>query len=169
MTFQEGGWAYSGRRGEWAYSGRRGKCGGESDARGGHWLCPLGQASFLGSPRERGCPGSWPGTCAASEHFCRSGNALSRPSPRLHPHTRRPRLEEVGDLGTRRAQGTRFVHTLNATGCAVPRMLVAILENFQQEDGSVVIPPALRPFMMGLEVIRPRKEALREAARAGGA
>lgn len=51
---------------------------------------------------------------------------------------------------------TQFVHTLNATACAVPRMIVAILENFQQEDGSVVIPEALRPYMMGIDVIRPR-------------
>lgn len=51
---------------------------------------------------------------------------------------------------------TRFVHTLNATACAVPRMIVCLLENFQQEDGSVVIPEALRPFMGGLEVLSPK-------------
>jgi seryl-tRNA synthetase len=49
---------------------------------------------------------------------------------------------------------TEYAHTLNATACAVPRMLVAILENFQQEDGSVVVPEVLRPYMMGIEVIR---------------
>lgn len=54
---------------------------------------------------------------------------------------------------------TQFVHTLNATACAVPRMIVAILENCQQEDGSVVVPEALRPFMMGIDVIRPRGKA----------
>jgi len=48
---------------------------------------------------------------------------------------------------------TQFVHTLNATACAVPRMIVAILENFQQEDGSVVVPEVLRPYMMGIDVI----------------
>ncbi|WOL11015.1 serine--tRNA ligase, chloroplastic/mitochondrial isoform X2 [Canna indica] len=42
---------------------------------------------------------------------------------------------------------TRFVHTLNATACAVPRMIVCLLENFQQEDDFVVIPEPLRPFM----------------------
>ena len=47
----------------------------------------------------------------------------------------------------------RFAHTLNATACAVPRMMIAILENFQQEDGSVIVPEVLRPFMGGLEVI----------------
>jgi seryl-tRNA synthetase len=48
---------------------------------------------------------------------------------------------------------TEFVHTLNATACAVPRMIVAILETFQQADGSVVIPEALRPYMGGMSVI----------------
>jgi seryl-tRNA synthetase len=46
-----------------------------------------------------------------------------------------------------------FVHTLNGSGLAVGRTLIAILENYQQEDGSVVVPTALRPFMDGLEVI----------------
>jgi seryl-tRNA synthetase len=56
-----------------------------------------------------------------------------------------------------RPQGTgkaEFVHTLNGSGLAVGRTLVAILENFQQEDGSVAIPEALRPFMNGESVIR---------------
>ena len=47
-----------------------------------------------------------------------------------------------------------FVHTLNGSGLAVGRTLIAILENGQQEDGSVVIPGALRPYMDGLDVIR---------------
>jgi len=48
----------------------------------------------------------------------------------------------------------RFVHTLNGSGIAVGRCLIAILENFQQEDGSVLVPEVLRPYMGGLEVIR---------------
>jgi seryl-tRNA synthetase len=48
----------------------------------------------------------------------------------------------------------RFVHTLNGSGLAVGRTLVAILENYQQADGSVVVPEVLRPFM-GIEVIKP--------------
>ncbi|KAL0025985.1 hypothetical protein WJX77_010596 [Trebouxia sp. C0004] len=48
---------------------------------------------------------------------------------------------------------TEFVHTLNATACAVPRMIVAILENFQQADGSVIIPEGLRPYMGNMSVI----------------
>ncbi|XP_051147524.1 serine--tRNA ligase, chloroplastic/mitochondrial [Andrographis paniculata] len=53
---------------------------------------------------------------------------------------------------------TRFVHTLNATACAVPRMMVALLENYQEEDGSVVIPQVLRPFMAGLHLISPKSK-----------
>lgn len=49
---------------------------------------------------------------------------------------------------------TQFVHTLNATACAVPRMIICLLENYQQEDGSVIIPDPLRPFMGGLDRIR---------------
>jgi seryl-tRNA synthetase len=52
---------------------------------------------------------------------------------------------------------TRFVHTLNGTAVAVPRAIVAILENYQQADGSVVIPEVLRPFMGGQQVIRREK------------
>jgi seryl-tRNA synthetase len=51
---------------------------------------------------------------------------------------------------------TDFVHTLNGSGLAVGRTLVAILENYQQQDGSVVVPEALRPFMGGESVIRRR-------------
>ncbi|MEL6258238.1 MAG: serine--tRNA ligase [Pseudomonadota bacterium] len=47
-----------------------------------------------------------------------------------------------------------FVHTLNGSGLAVGRTLVAVLENYQQEDGSIVVPEALRSYMGGVEVIR---------------
>jgi seryl-tRNA synthetase len=49
----------------------------------------------------------------------------------------------------------RLVHTLNGSGLAIGRTWIAIMENFQQKDGSVVIPDALRPYMDGLSVIRP--------------
>jgi seryl-tRNA synthetase len=52
--------------------------------------------------------------------------------------------------GTGKAE---FVHTLNGSGLAVGRTLIAILENYQQKDGSVTIPPALRPFMDGVQII----------------
>ncbi|KAF3445916.1 hypothetical protein FNV43_RR11093 [Rhamnella rubrinervis] len=50
----------------------------------------------------------------------------------------------------------QFVHTLNATACAVPRMIVCLLENYQQEDGCIIIPEPLRPYMGGLELIAPK-------------
>lgn len=55
----------------------------------------------------------------------------------------------------RREDGVKpeFVHTINGSGLAVGRTLVAILENYQDEDGSLIIPPALRPYMGGLERI----------------
>lgn len=76
----------------------------------------------------------------------------------------------------REAQGdNRFVHTLNATACAVPRMVVSVLEAFQEADGSVVIPEVLRPYMGGIETIgapsgrgtmdRESKQADRESRR----
>jgi seryl-tRNA synthetase len=50
-------------------------------------------------------------------------------------------------------KGTRFVHTLNGSGLAVGRTLIAVLENYQNEDGSVTIPEALRPYMGGLAAL----------------
>lgn len=67
-----------------------------------------------------------------------------------------------GDFQARRAgiryrpqQGAkpRFVHTLNGSGLGLPRVMIAVLENCQQEDGSIVIPDVLRPYMNDLEVI----------------
>ena len=49
-----------------------------------------------------------------------------------------------------------FVHTLNGSGLAVGRTLIAILENYQQEDGSVTVPEPLRPYMGGVDVIEPK-------------
>ena len=56
----------------------------------------------------------------------------------------------------RRKQGEKaeLVHTLNGSGLAVGRTTAAILENYQQEDGSVIIPEALRPYMGGLDIMR---------------
>jgi seryl-tRNA synthetase len=72
-------------------------------------------------------------------------------------------ISNIGSFQARRAgiryrpsggKGTEFVHTLNGSGLGMPRTLIAILENYQQEDGSVVIPEVLRPLMGGQEVIR---------------
>ncbi len=70
----------------------------------------------------------------------------------------------VGDFQARRAgvryrpageKRTRYPYTLNGSGLGVPRTMIAILENYQQADGSVVVPEVLRPWMGGIEVIRP--------------
>jgi seryl-tRNA synthetase len=52
-------------------------------------------------------------------------------------------------------KGTRFVHTLNGSGLAVGRTLVAVIENYQEEDGSVTVPSALLPYMGGMTKISP--------------
>ena len=52
-------------------------------------------------------------------------------------------------------KGTRFVHTLNGSGLAVGRALVAVIENYQEEDGSVTVPSALLPYMGGVERLTP--------------
>ena len=71
---------------------------------------------------------------------------------------------DCGDFQARRmkaryrpaeGQGTLFVHTLNGSGLAVGRTLIAILENGQRADGSVAVPEALRPYMSGMEAIAP--------------
>jgi seryl-tRNA synthetase len=51
-------------------------------------------------------------------------------------------------------RGPRYVHTLNGSGLAVGRTLIAILENYQQADGSVAVPAVLERYMGGLQVIR---------------
>jgi len=73
-------------------------------------------------------------------------------------------VSNVTDFQARRAniryrpegsKRTRFVHTLNGSGLGMPRTLIAVLENNQQADGSVIIPEVLRPWMGGIEVIHP--------------
>jgi seryl-tRNA synthetase len=72
-------------------------------------------------------------------------------------------VSNCGDFQARRANarfrpapGARpqFLHTLNGSGLGLPRTLIAVLENYQQADGSVVVPEALRPWMGGTEIIR---------------
>jgi seryl-tRNA synthetase len=60
------------------------------------------------------------------------------------------RFRKAGD------KGTRFVHTLNGSGLAVGRTMIALIENYQEADGSVVLPDALVPYMGGTKVIAPR-------------
>lgn len=73
-------------------------------------------------------------SCSNCEDFqARRANIRYRPTPTARPE---------------------FVHTLNGSGLALPRTMIAILENYQQADGSVVVPEVLRPYMGGVEVIR---------------
>jgi seryl-tRNA synthetase len=57
----------------------------------------------------------------------------------------------------RRGPGAKpeLVHTLNGSGLALPRVVIAVLENYQQSDGSVIVPPVLRPYLRGLDRIVP--------------
>ena len=74
-------------------------------------------------------------SCSNFEAFqARRANIRFRPSPKARPE---------------------FVHTLNGSGFAVGRTLAAILENYQNEDGTVTVPEVLRPYMGGLERIEP--------------
>lgn len=52
-------------------------------------------------------------------------------------------------------KGTQFLHTLNGSGIAVGRALIAVMENYQQKDGTIRVPGALKPYMGGVEVISP--------------
>jgi seryl-tRNA synthetase len=58
--------------------------------------------------------------------------------------------------GSGQGKGTAFVHTLNGSGTAVGRALIAVMENYQNEDGSVTIPEVLKPYMGGLTKIEAR-------------
>ena len=127
--------------------------------------------------RARGADGERRGS-AASGSSCRTARCCCAPatwaSRRRRPTTSkcgcraRRRYREISSCSNTeafqarranikfRAGGTgkaEFVHTLNGSGLAVGRTLIAILENYQQADGSVVVPAALRPYMGGLEVI----------------
>jgi seryl-tRNA synthetase len=73
-------------------------------------------------------------------------------------------ISNVRDFQARRADikyrtsdkgKTRLVHTLNGSGLGLPRTLIAVMENYQQADGSIVVPDALLPWMGGIDVIRP--------------
>ena len=72
-------------------------------------------------------------------------------------------VSNVADFQARRAniryrpegsKRNRFVHTLNGSGLGLPRILIAVMENYQQADGSILVPEVLRPWMGGVEVIK---------------
>jgi seryl-tRNA synthetase len=65
-------------------------------------------------------------------------------------------LSRSGESVSQRAS-TAFVHTLNGSGTAVGRALIAVMENYQNEDGSITIPDVLRPYMGGATKIEAGK------------
>lgn len=100
----------------------------------------------------RGIGGGWGEISSAS-------NCTDFQARRLGIRYREDTSDDEAATGNREGSvsgkgGTRYAHTLNATACAVPRMIVTILENNVQADGSVTVPHVLRPFMGGLDVIR---------------
>ena len=85
-------------------------------------------------------------------------------SPRQKKYFEVGSCSNLGDAQARRLKirvngkdGKYFAHTLNNTVVAPPRMLIAFLENHLQEDGTVTIPEALRPYMGGKEKLVPKK------------
>lgn len=76
-------------------------------------------------------------------------------------------ISRVGDFQARRAgikyrpngeKGSRFLHTINGSGLGLPRTMIGVLENYQQAGGSVKVPEVLKPWMGGVDVIRPEKK-----------
>jgi seryl-tRNA synthetase len=72
-------------------------------------------------------------------------------------------ISNVTDFQARRANiryrpepdaNTEFVHTLNGSGLALPRVMIAIMETYQQQDGSITVPEVLKPYMGGIDLIR---------------
>lgn len=86
-------------------------------------------------------------------------------SPRQKKYFEVGSCSTLGDAQARRLgirvkgkEGTKYVYTLNNTVLASPRGLIAVLENNYNEDGSITVPEVLRPYMGGLEVIKPKKK-----------
>ena len=84
-------------------------------------------------------------------------------SPRQQKYFEVGSCSNLGDAQARRLKirvhgekGKYFAHTLNNTVVAPPRMLIAFLENHYQKDGSITIPEVLRPYMGGIEVLKPK-------------
>ena len=100
-------------------------------------------------------------SCSVCGEFqARRMNARYRPasataSIKTHTRQRAGKQEEVKAHERPVPRGPEYVHTLNGSGLAVGRTMVAILENYQESDGSVRVPEALQPYMSGVERIEP--------------
>lgn len=91
------------------------------------------------------------------------GSTLDPQAAKVGSYREISSCSDCGDFQARRSQirfksksskSTQFVHTLNGSGLAVGRTLIAVMENYQQADGSIVVPKVLRPYMNGLELIK---------------
>jgi hypothetical protein len=118
---------------------------------------------------------SAPGTGAAPQmslgafgEISSASNCIDYQARRLNIRVKMPNLPPPGDspggssaavaagsLASGPSTSNEFVHTLNATACAVPRVMLALLETHQQADGTVRIPAPLQPYMGGMQVLRP--------------
>ena len=88
-----------------------------------------------------------------------AGEAIARfPPAATARRSRRAACRRAG--ATRTPASRKPVHTLNGSGLAVGRALVAVLENYQNEDGSVAVPQVLRPYMGGREVLQPKSSSI---------
>ena len=116
---------------------------GSATARPLWWRCPWSLHALTHRICERhfirlwapGC-GEWleVSSCSNFRDFqARRANIRYRPAPQAKPE---------------------LVHTLNGSGLALPRVVIGVLETYQQADGSVVVPDVLRPYLSGLDVIR---------------
>ncbi len=107
------------------------------------WVCRTAKSSFV--------PATWALVLAKL--------TTRKYGSRHRTPTARSSCSNVWDLGAsgtlpqQVGQETRLVHTLNGSGLAVGRTLVAVMENYQQADGRIEVPEVLRPYMNGLEYI----------------
>ena len=115
---------------------------------GGAGTCPI--AASCSAPATPASPRPRP-TILRSGCRARIFTAKSPPAPTSTPSRRGAPTSATGRAGPKAKP--EFVHTLNGSGLAVGRTWLAILENYQQADGSVLIPEALRPYMGGLDRI----------------
>ena len=142
----------------------------ERDARGdpgdrggdlpGRWASPTAcstSARATSAARPTASSTSRPGCPAAARRRIRRGDAAPRTAPTTRPAASDIRYKPPGQ------KGTRFVHTLNGTAVAVTRAIIAILENYQQADGSVVIPEVLRRWM-GVDRIKRNRSGISRCA-----
>ena len=88
---------------------------------------------------------TWRSGCRGRRRFARS------PPARSAAISRRGACRRA--TGRKDAKQPQFVHTLNGSGVAVGRALIAVMETYQNEDGSITVPDVLRPYMGGLEKV----------------